>query len=62
LLLLCTPSVSFYESLDSAKLHYPATNKKKRREYYAVFASSRSLSILQRQHFFPRLQLSELNR
>jgi hypothetical protein len=31
--LLYTPSVSFYKSLDSAKLHYPATNKKKRREY-----------------------------
>jgi hypothetical protein len=31
---LCTPSVSFYFSLDSAILHYPATNKKKRREYY----------------------------
>jgi hypothetical protein len=29
-----TPSVSFYWSLDSAKLHYPATNKKKRKEYY----------------------------
>jgi hypothetical protein len=28
-----TPSVSFYLSLDSAKLHYPTTNKKKRREY-----------------------------
>jgi hypothetical protein len=28
-----TPSVSFYLSLDSAKLHYPATNKKKPREY-----------------------------
>jgi hypothetical protein len=28
-----TPSVSFYLSLDSVKLHYPATNKKKRREY-----------------------------
>jgi hypothetical protein len=28
-----TPSVSFYLSLDSAKLYYPATNKKKRREY-----------------------------
>jgi hypothetical protein len=28
-----TPSVYFYFSLDSAKLHYPATNKKKRREY-----------------------------
>ena len=27
------PSVSFYMSLDSVKLHYPATNKKKRREY-----------------------------
>jgi hypothetical protein len=25
----CTPSVSFYLSLDSAKLYYPATNKKK---------------------------------
>jgi hypothetical protein len=30
---MCTPSVSFYLSLDSAKLHYLATNKKKRREY-----------------------------
>jgi hypothetical protein len=30
---LTTPSVSFYLSLDSAILHYPATNKKKRREY-----------------------------
>jgi hypothetical protein len=30
---ITTPSVSFYLSLDSAKLHYPATNKKKRREY-----------------------------
>jgi hypothetical protein len=28
----CTLSVSFYLSLDSVKLHYPATNKKKRRE------------------------------
>jgi hypothetical protein len=28
----CTPSVNFYLSLYSAKLHYPATNKKKRRE------------------------------
>jgi hypothetical protein len=28
-----TPSVSFYLSLDSAILHYPAKNKKKRREY-----------------------------
>jgi hypothetical protein len=28
-----TPSVSFYLSLDNAKFHYPATNKKKRREY-----------------------------
>jgi hypothetical protein len=28
-----TPSVSFYLSLDSAILHYPATNKKERREY-----------------------------
>jgi hypothetical protein len=27
-----TPSVSFYLSLDSVKLHYPATNQKKRRE------------------------------
>jgi hypothetical protein len=33
ILLLITPSVSFYLSLDSTKLHYPATNKKKRREY-----------------------------
>jgi hypothetical protein len=31
-----TPSVSFYLSLDSAILHYPATNKKKRREYILV--------------------------
>jgi hypothetical protein len=28
-----TPSVSFYLSLDSAILYYPATNKKKQREY-----------------------------
>jgi hypothetical protein len=27
-----TPSVSFYFSLDSTILHYPTTNKKKRRE------------------------------
>jgi hypothetical protein len=32
ILLLITPSVSFYLSLDSAILHYPATNKMKRRE------------------------------
>jgi hypothetical protein len=32
LLQFFTPSFSFYLSLDSAKLHYPATNKKKRRE------------------------------
>jgi hypothetical protein len=32
-LLSDTPSVSFYMSLDSVKLHYLATNKKKRREY-----------------------------
>jgi hypothetical protein len=32
-LIIYTPSVSFYLSLDSAKLHYPVTNKKKRREY-----------------------------
>jgi hypothetical protein len=31
-----TPSVSFYLSLDSAILHYPATNKKKRREYISI--------------------------
>jgi hypothetical protein len=31
-----TPSVYFYLSLDSVKLHYPATNKKKRREYNTV--------------------------
>jgi hypothetical protein len=31
-----TPSVSFYLSLDSVILHYPATNKKKRREYYST--------------------------
>jgi hypothetical protein len=28
-----TLSVSFYLSLDGAKLHYPTTNKKKRKEY-----------------------------
>jgi hypothetical protein len=28
-----TPSVSFYLSLDSVILHYPTTNKNKRREY-----------------------------
>jgi hypothetical protein len=32
-LLIYTPSVSFYLSLDSVKLHYPATNKKKRKKY-----------------------------
>jgi hypothetical protein len=32
IVLLDTPSVSFYLSLDSVKLHYPATNKKKRKE------------------------------
>jgi hypothetical protein len=32
----CTPSVSFYLSLGSAKLYYPETNKKKRREYYGL--------------------------
>jgi hypothetical protein len=31
--LSATPSVSFSSSLDSVILHYPATNKKKRREY-----------------------------
>jgi hypothetical protein len=31
--LFATPSVSFYLSLDSAILNYPATNKKKRKEY-----------------------------
>jgi hypothetical protein len=35
IVLYSTPSVSFYMSLDSVKLHYPATNKKKRREYVA---------------------------
>jgi hypothetical protein len=30
--LITTPSVSFYLSLDSINLHYPAKNKKKRRE------------------------------
>jgi hypothetical protein len=34
-----TPSVSFYLSLDSAILHYPATNKKKRREYISSLRS-----------------------
>jgi hypothetical protein len=34
--LACTPSVSFYLSMDNVKLHYPATNKKKRREYCIV--------------------------
>jgi hypothetical protein len=33
LIKIYTPSVSFYLSRDSAILHYPATNKKKRREY-----------------------------
>jgi hypothetical protein len=33
LMLISTPSVSFYLSLDSVILHYPTTNKKKRREY-----------------------------
>jgi hypothetical protein len=34
-----TPSVSFYLSLDSAILHYPATYKKKRREYNLLMAA-----------------------
>jgi hypothetical protein len=41
-----TPAVSFYLSLDSVKLHYPATNKKKRREYFfkkIMFESSMRL-------------------
>lgn len=33
MLFVVTPSVSFYLSLDSAILYYPATSKKKRREY-----------------------------
>jgi hypothetical protein len=32
LYLLSTPSVSFYLSLSSTKLHYPAINKKKQRK------------------------------
>jgi NAD(P)-dependent dehydrogenase (short-subunit alcohol dehydrogenase family) len=39
-IIIYTPSVPFYLSLDSVKLHYPATNKKKRREYHAIYASS----------------------
>ena len=35
-----TPSVFFYLSLDSVKLHYPATNKKKRREYLFIYKST----------------------
>jgi hypothetical protein len=35
--MICTPFVFFYLSLDSAILHYPATNKKKRREYHFLF-------------------------
>jgi hypothetical protein len=35
---LYTPYVSFYLSLDSEILHYPATNKKKRREYILTLA------------------------
>jgi hypothetical protein len=31
-----TPSVSFYLSLDSVILHYPATNKKERRKYSSL--------------------------
>jgi hypothetical protein len=42
--LFTTLSVSFYLSLDSAILHYPATNKKKRREYIVV---ERSTSVLE---------------
>jgi hypothetical protein len=43
--LMCnTPSVSFYLSLDSVKLHYPATNKKKRMEY--ILASVFSICLV----------------
>jgi hypothetical protein len=35
-----TPSVSFYLSLDSVILYYPATNKKKRSEYIAMMSNS----------------------
>jgi hypothetical protein len=41
-----TPSVSFYLSLDSAILPYPATNKKKRREYYLVVLRGRGINTL----------------
>jgi hypothetical protein len=34
--IIITPSVSFYLSLDSVILYYPATNKKKRREYFLM--------------------------
>jgi hypothetical protein len=33
-----TPSVYFYLSLESVKLHYPAINKKKQREYLELVA------------------------
>jgi hypothetical protein len=41
-----TPSVSFYLSLDSVILHYPATNKKKRREYISNAQISYLVSAL----------------
>jgi hypothetical protein len=48
-----TPSVSFYLSLDSVILHYPATNKKKRREYYS--SDSPTLSMANRMTRLPPL-------
>jgi hypothetical protein len=51
-----TPSVSFYLSLDSAKLHYPATNKKKRREYklekQSGYESFRPIKLVSRRRDF----------
>jgi hypothetical protein len=45
-------SVSFYLSLDSVKLHYPATNKKKRMEYMLMtILPSQNRDITKKENF-----------
>jgi hypothetical protein len=50
-LLIYTPSVSFYLSLDSVKLHYPATNKNKRRAFYRTYSTG---------HIVPELKIEDV--
>jgi hypothetical protein len=42
-LLLATPSVSFYLSLVSGKMHYTAANKNERREYFTTYLYLKSI-------------------